>query len=121
MVVEDVVAGTNLTTRRLSETNREDGAAIEPAVDIGVCDWFEPHHGVRVVLDVFLEHLSVGRIQMLPVHDTWDLESRVLNLVGRVWFVNRIVADDIGVLSESGRCGVPVSDKLVVHVLRVIE
>lgn len=121
MVVKDMVAGTNLTTRRLSETNREDGSTIEPAVDIGVCDGFEPHHGVRVVLDVLLEHFGVGRVQVLPVHDTWDLKSRVFNLVGRERFVNRIVADDIGVLSESSRCGVPVSDELVVHVLRVIE
>ena len=58
---------------------------------------------------------------MLAVHNAWNHEGWITNVVGRIWLIERIVADHIWVTRETSRRGIPVGGKLVVHILLVGE
>ena len=121
MVVEDVVSRADLTTGRSAEPNRVDSASVSPAINIRICDRFEPHKSLLIILDIFVKDGSVGGSQMLAVHDTRDTERWVLDVVAGEGLVERIKSDNIGVLGEAGRGGIPVSNELIVEVVHVVE
>ena len=116
-----MVLGTDIGARRHIETDGEDGAAIEPAIDVGVGHGLKPLDGLRVVLDVLVEDISIGRLKVLAVHDTWNVQGRVAHIIGRVWLVERGIANNVRIVSKSSRCGIPVCSKLVVHIVLVCE
>mmetsp|Transcript_30199 Transcript_30199/g.40150 ORF Transcript_30199/g.40150 Transcript_30199/m.40150 type:complete len:329 (+) Transcript_30199:959-1945(+) len=58
---------------------------------------------------------------MLPVHHTRDAQGGISDVVRREGLVERVVAHNVWVLGEASRGRIPVSHKLVVHVLLVIE
>lgn len=121
VIIEDVMVGANLGTRRFSESNWEDGATEEVSIDIWACHWLEPHDSFIIVLDVLIKHFCIGRLQVFVVHDAWDLQSWILNVVRGERLVKWVVTDNVGIASKSCGCGIPEGDKLIIHVLLVEE
>ena len=58
---------------------------------------------------------------MFPVHDTWDAQGGILDLVCREGLIERIISNDVRVSSEPSRGRIPVSHELVVQILLIRE
>lgn len=121
MVIEDVMARTNLCTRRLREADRVDCAPVELAIDVWLSHWLKPHDRLLVILHVLVENFGIGWSQVLLVHNTRFVQRSILHVVGGIWLVKGVKADNIRISCEALRCGIPEGNKLIVHSLVVIE
>lgn len=121
VIVEDVIGRVKIATWRNSETNWVDNAAICPAINIGVSDRFEPLDGLTVVLDGILVDFGVGWLKVLPIHDTWNAQGWIFDLVGREWLIERIITDDVRIASESVSRLVPERYELIIHVVGIAK
>lgn len=121
MIIKNVIGRADLTTRRLAESHRENCPSIEPSIDIRACNRFKPLDSFWVAGNSILLDLGISRLQVLSIHDSRDLKSWILDIVGGEGLVERIVANNIGVACKSCVGGVPERDKFIVHVELIVE
>ena len=101
MDVKNVLLGANRATWRCLEAHRKDCASMKIRLYVRIVDRLKPHNCIIIVFLVVLHHLCIGWGQVLSVHDAWNLKRWVLDIVGWGRLVERIKADDIGIISKS--------------------
>jgi hypothetical protein len=119
MVVEDVEVRADLTTWRNLETGREN-EATEVTKLIGHLSTFEVHNRVRVVFLPLSMNALVHRSKSNSVEFTWDVESRVSNVVTWVGLVDGIETNDSRVVSELLGNARPRGNKFILETILVL-